>query len=117
MKRGEIKKAVYQYLDSLKKPQMIGGWLLQDIIAYTLGYHVYPTVVLKLAREWAYLSGGGFDCVDRDRSLYAFTPGKKISGTHFETLPVGSHVKTYKAIRGIKAKLDDDRERGYNSKR
>jgi hypothetical protein len=101
MERGEIKRAVYQYLDSLKNPQLIGGWAIQHTIAFRLGRHVYPTVVLKLAREWAYLANGGFDCVDREQSIYSFKPGKKISGTHLENLPVGSHVKKYKAIRSI----------------
>lgn len=101
MKRGEVKKAVYRYLDSLKSPQIIGGWQIRDYIASTLHYEVYPTVVLKLCKEWAYLSNGVFDCVDPFRSVYRFRPGKKISGTKLELLPVGSHVKLYKAIRKI----------------
>lgn len=101
MKRGEVKKAVYRYLDSIKSPQIIGGWQIRDHIAETLKYEVYPTVILKIAREWAYLASGQFDCIDRERSIYAFKPGKKISGTYSETLPVGSHVKKYRAIRSI----------------
>ena len=101
MKRGEVKKAVYRYLDSLQSPQIIGGWAIRNYIADTLKYEVYPTVVLKLAKNWAYYANGSFDCIDPERSIYQFRPGKKITGTHLETLPVGSHVKQYKAIRSI----------------
>jgi len=101
MKRGEVKKAVYRYLDSLKSPQIIGGWALRDHIAKILNYEAYPTGVLKLAKEWAYRANAQFDCIDRERSIYSFRPGKKISGPRLENLPVGSHVKTYKAIRSI----------------
>ena len=101
MKRGEVKKAVYKYLDSMKSPRVIGGWDITNHITGVLQYSVYPTVVLKIAREWAFLSCGAFDCIDRERSIYSFRPGKKISGTRLENLPVGSHVKVYKAIRSI----------------
>lgn len=101
MKRGEVKKAVYRYLDSLKSSQIIGGWQIRDHIAEMLKYQCYPTVVLKIAKEYAFLANAQFDCIDRERSIYSFRPGKKISGTHLETLPVGSHVKKYKAIRSI----------------
>ena len=43
---------------------------------------------------------GAFDCIDYARSIYKFSPGKKISGTPLEKRPVGSHVKVYKAMRG-----------------
>lgn len=101
MKRGEVKKAVYKYLDSLKYPQIIGGWALSDHIATLTGYNAYPTVILKIAKNWAFLANATFDCIDRERSVYRFAPGNKISGTRLETFPVGSHVKQYAAIRKI----------------
>lgn len=101
MKRGEVKKAVYRYLDSLKSPQIIGGWALTNKITEITNYNAYPTVILKIAKEYAFLANAQFDCIDRERSIYSFRPGKKISGTHLEALPVGSHVKKYKAIRSI----------------
>lgn len=101
MKRGELKAAVYRYLDSLKSPQIIGGWALTDHIAKITGYCAYPTVILKIAKEYAFHSSGAFDCIDRERSIYRFKPGKKVCGTKLELLPVGSHVKLYKAIRKI----------------
>ena len=96
-----MKKAVYRYLDSLNAPQIIGGWQIRDHIAETINYQVYPNVVLKIAKNWAFLANAQFDCIDRERSIYSFVPGKKISGTRLENLPIGSHVKVYKAIRSI----------------
>ena len=101
MKKGEVKKAVYRYLDSLKRPQIIGGWAITERIQKDLNYSVYPTVVLKIAKEYAYLTNACFDCIDRERSIYQYRPGRKITGTVMAFLPIGSHVKYYKAIRSI----------------
>lgn len=101
MKRGELKIAVYKYLDSLRYPQIIGGWAITDKIAEITGYNAYPTVILKIAKNWAFLANATFDCIDRERSVYRFAPGRKISGTRLENIPVGSHVKYYAAIRKI----------------
>ena len=101
MKRGQLKNEVYKYLDSLQSPMIIGGWQITDKIMQITKYSAYPTVILKICKNWAFLANGCFDCVDKVRSIYSFKPGRKISGTHLETLPVGSHVKKYKAIRSI----------------
>jgi hypothetical protein len=101
MQRGDIKKEVYKYLDSIKYSGYLSGWAIRSIIVERTNYSVYPTVVLKLCKEWAYLSGGTFDCVDYRNSLYRVSPGIKITGTRLEKEPVGSHVKLYKAMRGF----------------
>jgi hypothetical protein len=99
--KGEVKKAVYKILDSWCRPRRICGGTLADMVAKRINRTVYPTVVLKYAKWWAWLSGGAFDCVNFEKSIYQYSPGKrKISGTHFETLPVESRVKEYKKVRG-----------------
>lgn len=101
MKKGELKHAVYKYLDSIKNPQIIGGWAIADHMASITGYCAYPNVILKICKEWAFHSCGSFDCIDRERSIYSFKPGREVCGTKLEQLPVGSHVKLYAAIRKI----------------
>lgn len=101
MKRGDLKKAVYRYLDSLKSPQIISGWAITDHMTKVTGYCAYPNVILKICKEYAFHANGQFDCIDRERSIYQFKPGKKVCGTKLEHLPVGSHVKLYAAIRKI----------------
>jgi hypothetical protein len=99
--KGEVKKAVYKILDSWCRPRRICGGTLADMVAKRINRPVYPTVVLKTAKWWAWLSGGAFDCVNFEKSLYQFDPGRrKVYGTHFESLPVGSVVKEYKKARG-----------------
>ena len=99
--KGEVKSAVYKTLDSWSTPRKITGGALSDIVARRIWRPVYPTVVLKVAKYWAVLSEGEFDCINFDKSIYQFTPGKrKIHGTHYETLPVESRVKEYKRERG-----------------
>lgn len=101
--RGNIKKAVYAYLESMRTERIIGGWAIRDIIAQKTNSAVYPNVVLKVCKEWAFRSGGRFDCIDPIRSIYSFKPGKKIIGTPLEHMPVGSHVKAYRSMREHKA--------------
>lgn len=105
MKPGELKRAIYKYLDGLSEPQTISGWAFSDTISRITEHHVYPTVALKTAKWWALLSHGGFDCIDRRRSLYKFTPGKrKVHGTDLEKGDVLSGVKAYRNYRGLSAK-------------
>lgn len=100
MKTGAIKHAVFLYLDSMKSERIIGGWTIRDMIAKRLQYEVYPTVVLKLCKHWAVISGGRFDCIERAKSIYKFTPGcRKVAGTDLEKIPVQSLVKMYKAYQ------------------
>ena len=99
--KGEVKKAVYKYLDQLKTTRTICGWELAGIIGERLHYRAYPTVILKAAKWWAFLSGGAFDCIDCKKSLYRFEPGRrKVYGTSWESVPVESKVKEYKRARG-----------------
>lgn len=99
--KGEVKRAVYKILDGWNTPRRICGGTLADMVSRRIGRPVYPTVVLKTAKWWALLSGGEFDCINFEKSIYQFSPGRrKISGTHFETLPVESRVKEYKRERG-----------------
>lgn len=97
-----LKSTVYRTLDNYKTERTIRGGAFSDIIVRRLGRQVYPTVVLKIARHWAYLSRGAFDCIDREKSVYRFTPGRlKVSGTFRESLPVESRVKEYKREREL----------------
>lgn len=97
-----LKHAVYRTLDSYRSSRTISGGAFSDTIARRLGRTVYPTVILKIAKHWAYLSRGAFDCIDREKSVYRFTPGRlKVSGTFRESLPVESKVKEYKREREL----------------
>jgi hypothetical protein len=99
--KGEVKKAVYKILDSWCRPRRICGGTLADMVAKRINRTVYPTVVLKYAKWWAWLSGGAFDCVNFEKSIYQFEPGNlKVYGTSSESLPVRSVVKEYKKARG-----------------
>lgn len=98
-----LKHAVYHTLDAYKTARTISGGAFSDTIARRLGRLVYPTVILKIAKHWAVLSLGAFDCIDREKSVYRFTPGRlKVSGTFRESLPVESRVKEYRKERGMK---------------
>lgn len=91
-----VKCAVYHVLDSKTKKEIIGGWELTGKIQRITGEKVYPNVVLKIAKWWAYLSGGIFECKDYKNSLYIFEPGRrKIYGTYYETLPVQAKAREY----------------------
>ena len=99
--KGEVKKAVYKILDSWDRPRKICGGTLADMVANRISRPVYPTVVLKTAKWWSYLSGGAFDCVNFEKSIYNFEPGRrKVYGTSWESVPVESKVKEYKKARG-----------------
>jgi hypothetical protein len=99
--KGEVKKAVYKILDSWERPRRICGGTLADMVAKRINRTVYPTVVLKAAKWWSFLADGEFDCIDSKKSLYRFSPGKrKVYGSFWETLPVGSVVKAYRSERG-----------------
>ena len=98
-----LKSTVYRTLDGYKTDRTIRGGEFSDIIVRRLGRLVYPTVVLKIAKHWATLSLGAFDCVDREKSVYRFKPGRlKVSGTFRESLPVESKVKEYRKERGMR---------------
>ena len=99
--KGEVKCAVYKILDSWNTTRKICGGTLADMVARRIGRPVYPTVVLIIAKNWARLAEGEFDCVNFEKSIYQYSPGKrKISGTFRESYPVESRVKEYKRERG-----------------
>ena len=75
-----IRAAVFEVLDNIGKRD-ISGWQLFDMALLKTGRHTYPTVLIKYGRDWASISGGGFDCIDPVHSVYRVTPGAaKISG-------------------------------------
>ena len=75
-----IRAAVFEVLDNLGKRD-ISGWNLYDMIEAKTSRHPYPPTLLDYARDWASISGGGFDCIDPVHSVYRVTPGAaKISG-------------------------------------
>lgn len=69
-----VRKAVFEYLDSIDSCN-ISGWKLFDHIASVTGRHSYPTTLLNYAREYADISGGKFKCIDNQRSIYQFEKG------------------------------------------
>jgi hypothetical protein len=102
MIKPEVKKAVYEYMDGIKSARIISGWDITTDIHILYGLHSYPTVILKIAKFWAVLSGGSFECINNHTSLYSFVPGvRKVHGTSFESLPVQSKVKEYRRERAL----------------
>jgi len=73
------RQAVYEVLDSYNS-SILSGWGLFDLVYFKTGRRPYPPRLLEYARDWADASGGGFDCVDRAKSLYKVTHGHPIAG-------------------------------------
>jgi len=74
-----IRQSLFAYLDTLASRD-ISGWQLFTEIQARTGRNSYPATLLGYAREYSAISGGRFDCVDPDRSIYRFEPGAKIAG-------------------------------------
>lgn len=74
-----IRAAVYHVLDEYP-PGRLSGWDLFDLVVAKRGGRPYPHRLLQYAREWADESGGGFECVDHQRSIYRVEKGFAIAG-------------------------------------
>lgn len=69
--------AVFAYLDTLGECQ-ISGRILPDIVAAMNGKRPYHSTCLDACRDYAGISGGAFECVDNQKSIYHFTPGVRL---------------------------------------
>lgn len=74
-----IKAALWNLFDSLTECD-ISGWRLFDLMYARTGRKTYPQTLLDYCREYADIAGAEFRCIDRERSIYRFTPGVKIAG-------------------------------------
>lgn len=69
--------AIFAYLDTLGECQ-ISGRILPDIVAAMNGKRPYHSTCLDACRDYAGISGGAFECVDNQKSIYHFTPGVRL---------------------------------------
>ena len=68
-----ITKTLFDYFDSLSEC-IISGWDLFEEIRTRTGKNTYPSTLLKMAREYADISGADFICIDTKKSIYKFKP-------------------------------------------
>lgn len=69
--------AIFAHLDTLGECQ-ISGRTLPDVVEAMNGKRPYHSTCLEDCRDYAYISGGVFECVDNKRSLYHFVPGVRV---------------------------------------
>lgn len=69
--------AIFSYLDTLGECQ-ISGRILPDVVRSMNGRYPYHATLLDYCRDYAGISGGAFECVDNQRSIYHFTPGVRL---------------------------------------
>jgi len=74
-----LKAVVFETLDNLTEPK-VSGWRLFDLVYLRTGRRPYPSTILGYAREWADISGGTFECVDPQNSVYKIEVCAKIAG-------------------------------------
>jgi hypothetical protein len=74
-----VASALYNFLDTLPECN-ISGWKLFDELVAITGRETYPNTLLQYARRYADMAGAEFVCVDRNKSVYHYKPGYKISG-------------------------------------
>jgi hypothetical protein len=75
-----LKKIIFNYLDNLTDNIIVSGWELFDYChSQTMRMH-YPSTILKYCREYADITGGEFECMDVQKSIYKFHKGKIILG-------------------------------------
>ena len=76
------KQIIFNILDKLKEGTYY-GWELENIVhTETLKNNKRPYVstILSYTREYCSISGATFNCIDRNKSLYEYKQGYKISG-------------------------------------
>lgn len=78
-----IRREVFKILDSLPEGN-ISGWKLHEMIYFKTGRRPYPPTLLQYARDYADISGGSFDCVDPQKSVYRYVPGFGIGSARIE---------------------------------
>lgn len=69
--------AIFAYLDTLGECD-IRGVVLPDIVAAMNGKRPYHSTCLDACRDYACISGGEFECIDNQKSIYHFTPGVRL---------------------------------------
>lgn len=71
------KAVVFAFMDR-QRAGNLSGWALFDAIERRTGRKTYPETILHYVREYAAISGADFDCIDKAKSLYHYTPGIKL---------------------------------------
>lgn len=70
-----VKSKTFTYLDELADNSRISGWEIADAIRMLTGRHTYPSTLLGYCREYCDITGGKWECVDNQRSIYVFHKG------------------------------------------
>ena len=70
-----IKKETFKLLDELTDDTIISGWQLADNIRLVTGRHPYPSTLLGYCREYCDYTGGRFECIDNQKSIYKYHKG------------------------------------------
>lgn len=70
-----VKKEMFKYLDLLADKSRVSGWEIADAIRMATGRHPYPSTLLGYCREYCDITGGKWECVDNQRSIYVFHKG------------------------------------------
>ena len=72
-----VTQAVYKVMDKLPERE-ISGWELFEIVKGFTGKNTYPSTLLQMVRDYADITGADFVCVDRQKSIYKYTPGFRL---------------------------------------
>jgi len=72
MKKPNVKKIFYDFLDSVESPIILSGWEIQKCLYEKTFKHTYPSTLLKYARDYADVTGSDFICLDKKESKYKF---------------------------------------------
>lgn len=70
-----VAKIVYEFLDNLPDGFIISGWALCDEMTVRSGRHLYPSTLLGYCRNYCDITGGNWECVDNQKSIYKFHKG------------------------------------------
>ena len=80
MKKPNVKKIFYDFLDSVESPIILSGWEIQKCLYEKTFKHTYPSTLLRYARDYADITGSDFICLDKKESKYKFERFVKLEG-------------------------------------
>lgn len=80
MKKTNVKKIFYDFLDSVESPIILSGWEIQKRLYEKTFKHTYPSTLLRYARDYADITGSDFTCLDKKKSIYKFERFAKFDG-------------------------------------
>jgi hypothetical protein len=75
-----VKKEMFKYLDSLADNKIVSGWEIAESLRTATGKHTYPSTLLGYCREYCDITGGRWECLDNQKSIYKFHKGVILLG-------------------------------------